>query len=106
MARSITVLVTTVGNSPNHAGIEVNTANKTWVKAERSGADKVFKAKTGPYRVLGGSAFEMLRVGGGARVGRLQSFDPDTVTDGATGQGLSDDTGSALSWKVNGIVDI
>jgi len=75
------------------------------VKSEPDGADNVFTTKRGSYRVLGGNSFEMLRPGGGKRVGRLANFDPDTIADKATGQGLSDDAGSALSWKIDGIID-
>jgi hypothetical protein len=104
MPRSITVLVVTVGANPKRAGLEINTRG-TWIKSEPGGADHVFRTRDGPYREIGGH-MEMLRTGGGNRVGILRNFDPDTTTTGSTGQGLSDDTGSALTWTTERIIEI
>ena len=104
MARDIKVIVTLSGESST-ADLRITTANGRWSKSEPGGADKVFKAKNGPYRVVGTST-ELLRDGGGNRVGRFANFVPDTVADKATGQGLSDDAGTAITWKVDGILNV
>lgn len=102
MARSITVVVTLIGEHMKSAGVELRTSTKTWSKSEPGNVDAVFRTKSGSYRVFGTST-ELLKPGGGARVGRLAELNPDTVADKATGQGISDDVGSAVMWKVDGI---
>ena len=108
MARSITVLVETAGDHKK-AGLEIETANKGWEKFEAGGANNVFKTKKGTWRKLsgGGGAFttELLKPGGGTRVGVLRNFDPDTVGEGTSGQGLSDEAGTALTWRVDKIIE-
>jgi hypothetical protein len=104
MARDITVIVKLSGENST-AGVQITTANGRWSKSEPGGADKVFKTKHGPYRVIGTST-ELLRDGGGNRVGRLANFVPDTVVDKSTGDGLSDDAGTAITWKVDGILNV
>ena len=105
MARGITVIVKTTDNDAQSAGVEVNTGTGRWEKFEAGGANDVFQTKNGPYQMVG-STFELARDGGGLRVGKFVNFDPETVTDRMEGEGLSDDIGTAISWKVNGIAEV
>ena len=109
MARSITVLVRTDGEDGKNAGLDINTGTTSWEKFESGGANHVFTTKKGPYRFVGSGGSgdtELLKPGGGTRVGMLDSFNPDTVKEGDTGQGLSDEAGRSLTWRVDKIAEI
>ena len=104
MARQISLLITLADKSHN-AGLSIFTATSTWDKSEAGGLNNVFKIKSGPYRMLSSDALEIMRPGGGLRVGRLAGFDPTKVVEGAHGSGLSDDAGEAIFWTVNAVFD-
>lgn len=109
MSRSITVLVTTTSENPKTAGLEIRVGATTWEKFEPGGVDDVFKIKRGNYTFKGSGGTgttELVRPGGGKRAGALYNFNPDSVTEGDTGQGLSDDAGSGLTWKADKIINI
>lgn len=107
-AKSITVVIEAHDDAGrNFAGLEINAKARNWRRNETPSAAKIFKAKNGLYRVLKdtsglGSVTELLGLSM-KRVGKLLNFDPSLVVNGATGQGLSDDTGRAINWKVDGI---
>ena len=97
MARSITLVVKLVDR--NHAaGVEMNTGSSGWKKTEPGGSNKVFKTTSGSFRTIG-TQTELLRPGGGLRVGRLENFDAGSVKNGASGQGLSDEAGTAVTLE-------
>jgi hypothetical protein len=109
MAQHVAVVVTTQDAATDRAGLNLITGDRNWSKSEPGGADKVFTNRSGSYRVLsggGGNATTELIGAGSRRAGVLRGLDPATVANGATGSGLSDDTGRALSWKVDGITDV
>jgi hypothetical protein len=109
MARSITVLIKMDGTGGKNAGLEINAGTKRWEKFESGNANHVFTTKKGPYRFVGSGGSgdtELLRDGGGKRVGMLDSFNPETVAEGADGQGLSDEAGNSFTWRVDKIADI
>jgi len=102
MPRSVTVIITRV-DTGQHATVEFRTNGQSWTKAELGGESNVFHAKKGSYRVLGAST-EMLSVGA-FRVARLENIDPETTPNLQHGSGISDDVGSAVTWKVDGILN-
>jgi hypothetical protein len=83
--------------------VAFNTGSQSWEKFE-SGNSPVFSSKKGTYKVADGSNLEMWA--GAKRAGVIYSFDPGTVTEGRTGQGLSDQAGDGFSWKCIGIAQV
>ncbi|MBO9110004.1 hypothetical protein J5288_14900 [Agrobacterium sp. S2/73] len=104
MPRDITVIVKLAGGSRS-AGLHVKTADTSWEKSESNGANDVFRTKRGHYRIVG-ETLELIAPGSGHRVGKLVQLDPRAVTDGRSGSGLSDEAGTSVTWKVEGILEL
>ncbi|WP_299822174.1 hypothetical protein [uncultured Jannaschia sp.] len=107
MARDVTVIVTQQQDAGNPlvVGLQLLTDKKTWSRSSGQDDDKVFKPKQGPYRTIG-DITELLQTDSSQRVGQLKPLILDTVADGATGQGVSDTSGSAIAWEVKGILEL
>lgn len=103
MNKSVKIAVDLTDNSGATATVNFNISAGTWQKTEPQGGNLVFKTSSGPYIVKGGSATELLKPGGGTRVGRFTNLDPASVQANGSGQGLSDDAGASLAWKVSSI---
>ena len=103
MPRTVTLAVTLSDNSGATATVQLKVGNGRWSKTEPGGANAVFQVTDGPYDVKGGTAVELLRAGGGKRVGRFADLDPLNVGPKGSGTGLSDDAASAFVWKVTAI---
>lgn len=108
MSRSLTVLLTTIEANPHHAGIEINTKDRTWVVG--GPAANIFTTKKGTYSQIGFGDEKLLVLQKPAdisRVGDLRGgFDADTTPEGATGTGMADESGTSFTWKADKSIDL
>lgn len=103
-SKSYTVLLKSTDGS-NSNGIQIMTRDNRWML---TGTGKIFNTRNGIYDLIGTneSRLLVLKSSGTIRIGDLRGFDPATTPEGSTGNGISDQTGIAFTWKAERSIEV